>query len=151
MWEVTLSAPKCAQVVMNLLTDMSQAPRTLENSSPFQNMLVSLAGSCGCWILTQRRDDCGKEREKGQHIDSQHRLALTEEQASEHLNLALGCKDREGGKQTCLKAEPVTVKPLTGHSKYSLAEGKPAQPDPSDQPVLVQSKEHDEHKHVKYF
>lgn len=136
---------------MGLLTDMSRAPRTLENSSPFQNMLVSLAGSCGGWILTQRRDVCGKEVEKGQHIDSQHWLPLTEEQASEHLNLALGCKDQEGGTLTCLKAEPVTINPLTGHGKSSSAEGKLAHRGLSDQPVLIQSKEPDEHKHVKYF
>ena len=101
-------------------------------------------------FLTHRRDDCGKEEEKAQHISFQHQLGLTEVPASEHLNLILGGKDQEGGKLAYSNAEPIHVNSLTSH-KSSWEERKPAQPEPSDQHVLVQSQGHNEHTHVTYF
>ena len=101
-------------------------------------------------FLTHRRDDCGKEEEKAQHISFQHQLGLTEVPASEHLNLVLGGKDQERGKLAYSNAEPIPVNSLTSH-KSSWEEGKLAQPEPSDQHVLVQSQGHNEHTHVTYF
>ena len=70
--------------------------------------------------------------------------------ASQHLNLVLGGKDQEGGKLAYSNAEPIPVNSLTSH-KSSWEERKPAQPEPSDQHVLVQSQEHSELTHVTYF
>ena len=101
------------------------------------------------WILTHRMHDCRKE-EKAQHISFHHRLGLTEVPASQHLNLVLGGKDQEGGKLAYSNAEPIPVNSLTSH-KFNWEERKLAQPEPSDQHVLVQSQEHNEHTHVTYF
>ena len=102
------------------------------------------------WILTHRRDACGKEEEKAQHFSFQHRLGLTEVPGSEHLNLVLGGKNQEGGKLADSNAEPIPVNSLASH-KSSWEERKLAQPEPSDQHVFGQSQEHSEHTHVTYF